>query len=1138
MIWIFAHNIKRRYVKRTIKWIIVFFLILAYLNALNSTISFAQKYSSQVDFEQITTQEGLPHNNVINIIQDRYGFMWFSTKNGLCRYDGYDFTLFQQGIDSTQKYISDNNIMDVCLDSANFLWVATLSGGLNRIHTHTGKTTVFSTKQHHNSGFNDDKVISILCDKEGTVWVGTWTGLYKFDHINQKFYQYHLPNASKPNHIFTIHADDSGVIWVATEEAIYHFDPNSLGWSLWKSLGTVYEFKNDTHGFLWMGGSFGLMKFHYNNKKLFSLNDTLRNSLSISDNLIITAIESDSQGNLWFGTINNGIIHHVFSQEKSTWDMIIVDDNREKSLSNNNIRTLYCDKSGIVWIGTRGGGVNKYYPNKKIFTYYDARSPHKILFDLTTSLVAPSSHNPLIVGARNGIYTYNQLDGSLQKMLSYQGKNIPELPYIMGAFFDNARRLWIATRNGCYLFEPSEKKIKAFFYSSKRDRQKKISRQECDYMWEDTLVPTMQISTVLQDRYGDYWFGTRGGGVYRLDSTFRNIKIYRHNYQKIDENRDLINVLYKDNYENIWAGTDDGLLMLDREKDKFTVFQHQPQNENSISNNKVQTIYQDHQGLLWVGTYFGLNVLNLTTREWKRFYSSDGVSSNIIYGIIGELTHSNVLWISTVSGLSRALLSYYYTMDNTLMAKCNFTTFGHNNGLPYAEFVPNGISRGPDGNIYLAHNNGALQLKPDEFIKTKSIGPPSLALTKVKVFGKPVSGDIIYSDIQPLYVEEKDNVITFEFVGLSYYYSSSNQYSYFLDGFDNNWSEPSNQRQATYTNLSPGIYTFKVKASNYDGIWSPKAKEFVFIVNPPWWKTRWAYLSYAFIVIALLFVFIRYREHRQRQNLVAKYQKREAEIIFQKNQVLAEANTRLLSLNTELEQKNQQLQDVNEEKTDIVNVVVHDLKNPVIGIQKLAYSLESFGRKSAQEQIVQSSAVIKHTAERMYSLIQQLLRVHAVEQDKNTISCILVDIRDITEQYIEDWVNNQYHVRIRTEYHNVGPFFAYVDPLAFLQILENLLTNAAKVSEINGEIIVSFDHHLSNLVIMVEDFGRGIEKEQQEIMFKKFSSLKKQFDSSSSGLGLYIVKKLVEAMNGSITFETVQGQGTIFRIIFPTSAST
>lgn len=432
------------------------------------------------------------------------------------------------------------------------------------------------------------------------------------------------------------------------------------------------------------------------------------------------------------------------------------------------------------------------------------------------------------------------------------------------------------------------------------------------------------------------------------------------------------------------------------------------------------------------------------------------------------------------------------------------------------------------------------------FFSSRNNTPPPIFLTSFKKFGIPVRSDILHSNVQPFEIDEKDNVISFEFVALNYFSSSSNQYSYCLEGFDRGWSKPSDQRQVVYTNLHPGTYTFKIKASNNDGVWNPQELAFIVIVHPPWWKSSWAYLFYGLGVFTVLLLFVRYRERVQRKTLKEQFQKREADIIFQKNQVLEEANNRLILLNAELQGVNNQLQTVNEEKTDIVNLVVHDLKNPVIGIQKLADFLESLGRKSALEQIEETGAVIKHTAERMYSLIQQLLRVHSVEHDKNTLSCIALDVRELIDQYVAELcLRQQQHIQIKTEYFSTPPYITYADPLALLQIIENLISNAIKASKSNGTIIVNIGHQIikipeleyatTMLFLSVKDFGIGIEENQQDALFTKFASVKKNtFDSTSSGLGLYIVKKLVEGMNGSLSFESIPGKGTIFKVLLPT----
>jgi len=1142
-----AQNVKHIILDYCARYIVQCIIIISSIFLVVEVLS-AQHSSFQPVFEPLTTQQGLPHNNVSYIIQDGEGFIWMATKNGLCRYDGYNFINFQYQNDVTTKrnYLSDNNIMDLCLDSSKYLWVGTLSGGLNRIDTRTGETTVFSKKQAPKSGINDDKITSITCDKNGSIWVGTWSGLSVFDNNHQTFTNYNLPFASKPNHVFSLYADDNGIIWVATEFALYHFNSNTKQWSLWKPLATVSAFKKDMKGYLWIGGTFGLRRFNDKTNELISLNDSLYLLLPKGVQVTVNEIELDKQGSLWLGTTNIGVFRYTMSDTEKKWEWFQSIEHRQNSLSHNNIRSLYCDNSGILWIGTRGGGVNKHYPFERLFKYYESPASKKILFDLFTSLQT-TVDNTLFIGARNGIFTLSKDDEYVRHVEQYNVRPIPSLPLILGVYVDKKNRVWVSTRNGCYLLEKPPKKNQVFFYSPNKDPQHLLTKRHFSFQWRDTLVPTVQIASVLQDKYGYFWFGTRGGGIYRLDSTYKTIKIYRTNTQKIDENRDLINVLFKDHKETIWAGTDDGLLMLDRAQDTFKIFQHHPQNENSLSHNKVQTLYEDNRGMLWVGTYYGLNVLDKRTEQWQRFFSSDGLSNNIINGIVGETPESNVVWISTENGLNRAAFALTHNSENRISSKiqCTFSNFGHQNGLLYPEFITNGLCRSQDGYLYFAQYNGVLQVNPRVYALSRNYTPPRVVLTSFKKFGKPFGNDIFYSDAQAFEIEEKDNVISFEFIALNYYYSSSNQYSYYLEGFDKSWSEPSTHHQATYTNLYPGTYIFKIKAANNDGVWNQQVQDFVLIVHPPWWKSSWSYLLYGIVGIMGLSLFIVYRERVQRKALREQYQKREADIIFQKNHVLEEVNDRLVLLNTELQGVNEQLQIVNAEKTDIVNLVVHDLKNPVIGIQKLAYSIESLGRKSAQDQIEQSGAVIKHTAERMYSLIQQLLRVHSVEHDKNTMSCIALDVQELTEQYLADLSFRQQHVCIQAEYSSTPPYIAYADPLALLQIIENLISNATKASAHNGVIVVSIGHRIiehpateyktTMLSLSVRDFGIGIDTDQQKALFTKFATIKKSsFDSSSSGLGLYIVKKLVEAMNGLLSFESVPGEGTVFMILLPT----
>jgi len=732
-------------------------------------------------FEHITTQHGLPQNNIRSIVEDKQGFLWCSSKNGLCRFDGYKFVYFQH-LGNSPYVVSDNTISALALDSSGYIWAGTFSSGLNRIDPTTGGTTQYSHQNNNPKSLADNKVTTVVCSPDGVLWVGSWSTLSRFEPSTATFINYALPKASSANHVVSIFADARGVIWVATEVAVYHFDSRSEQWSVWRPLHTVHAFCEDSQGRLWMGGTFGAERYNPRTALSTSFRIPVKANNARASLVVITDIAADNQDNIWVGTMEDGLLRYYSAT--ATWEQFVYNPANKSGLSHNAIRNILCDSKGILWVTTRGGGINKCYLRAETFRQYEFRNREKTI-DLVTNVLC-DTNGSILIGTRLGIETlYKQCIKPFAELNQSAAVQVLQQMKVLGLNFDRRHRLCVATRNGAYILSNSAGKSEniALFFDVKNSKQtlpsananiaKTFTQRFKRYL---AAVPTVQMSAVLQDRYGDYWFGSRGGGVYRVDSTLSDVRVYRHDSSSVEGAIDIINVLIEDSNGVIWAGSQGGLLTFDRKEQRFVLYRHDPHNTNSISSNNVQCIYEDYSGTVWVGTDNGLNVFHPTNGRWQHFFVTDGLSNNSINGIVGE-SSSDVLWVSTEFGLTKIDVHKRYdnrhqSLQNVPLVSCSFTTFGVHNGLPQAEFIPKACCRGNDGLLYFGQNNGILSVDPTALQYNKNTLAPPIVLTALKTLGKPYSNNISYPSQTRFEIEEKQNVITFEFVAVNYYYTA------------------------------------------------------------------------------------------------------------------------------------------------------------------------------------------------------------------------------------------------------------------------------------------------------------------------------------------------------------------------------
>ncbi len=818
-----------------------------------STSGLEFKYNGTARFEHLGVEEGLPHETVLSVIQDQDGFMWFATADGLSRYDGASFTVFRHDKENSNS-LSNNNTFALIQSQDGLLWIGTDPGGLNVFDPKTQKFTFFMHSADDANSLADDSVWSLLEARDGSIWAGTRGGLSRLDRASGKFTNY-LPDPNDPRSlanpvVYRIYEDKTGQIWVGTRGGLQRFEPATGDFSIYVndpnnplslSNNNVWAMTEDSQGNFWIGtrrGGLNLFDPATGTFKAFKHDPADPESLS-DDN--IWSIFEDSQANLWVVTENGGL--NLFNRATQKFKSFQHDSRDPLSLSNNDVFWMTEDRSGALWISSRYGGVNILAPYQQRFGLYRSipGNPNSLSSNNVYSVFADQD-GTLWVGTFGG--GLNRIDAKSGQVEIF--KRDPNDPTslsddkIYNVYRDEQGVLWVATSGGgLNRMDPVSGKFTAYKYTAETP----------------DVIGSNYLTTLDPAGNGQLWVGTLGYGLNLFDpASGKMIKEYFHDDKNPNSlSEDTVYDVGVEKSGRLWIATArGGLELLDPKTDTITHHRYNPNDANSIPGDTVQAVYLDEaNGWIWAGTSEGLGRLELSTQTWKRFSTKDGLANDTIMGI--QPDESGNLWVSTSKGLSRLRLA-----DNT------FTNFDSRDGLQGDQFTLAGSQRGPDGSLYFGGANG-LTFFHGADISANPFTPP-VVFTGFDLFNQPVA---VGSEILPAPIEKMDKlVLTYDdfvfrlkFAALSYQIPTKNLYQYKMEGFDKDWYPPSSNRDATYTNLAPGTYTFMVRAANNDGVWSDTPAKLVIEVLPPWWATWWFRAFLALLAILAIWGVFTIRTH-------------------------------------------------------------------------------------------------------------------------------------------------------------------------------------------------------------------------------------------------------------------------------------
>jgi signal transduction histidine kinase/ligand-binding sensor domain-containing protein/DNA-binding response OmpR family regulator len=1100
-----------------------FFIVLFFLFA--TVKGFSQNQS--LKFEHIGTGEGLSQINVFCIMQDSRGFMWIGTRDGLNRYDGYKFTIYNHSFQDDNT-ISNNQIADLIEDSAGNIWVATLSG-LNKFERKTGRFVRYLHNKNNINSISSNATNKLALDSNGNLWIGTQKGgldcldpkTNSFRHFVHSDYD---TNSISDNNVSAVFEDSRHNLWAGTlGGGLNLFNRKNNSFSKYRhglaansisddNVNCIFEDKDHR---IWIGThdhGFNLFDPLKGTFRRYEHKDKDPNSLSSNT---VYSINMDETGKLWVGTENGGV--SILDIEKDRFTNFQHDDIDKNSIEGNTIYSICRDRLNNMWLGAFSGGINLLKRNTKSFTHYrHSLSPNSLSNNFVLDLYEDVNKNLWVATDGGGVDMFNQENGTVKHYKQQPaGKNGICGNYVLTVDQDDEGNFWFGTwADGLSIFNPKTNVFKNFKHDPADPKS----------------LSGNNIYALIHTRDKKTWIGTYNWGLNVYDKQSNTFKSFRFDVNDPRSlSSDRVYSLLEDKQGNLWIGTfDGGLDLFDHATSTFIRFQHD-ENANSLSNNTVPDLFEDHKGNIWISTLAGLNLFDPKTRHFKTFTKKDGLPSDIIYAVRED--NNGKIWIGTNNGLSE-----YDPGTN------KFNNYTVEDGLQADEFKSHSAFKSREGKLYFGGINGFNTFVPEQILKPSGFSP--ILITSFQVFNKPLAVAKNSSDPSPLKQDISDtkdltlsysqSVISLEFSVLDFTLANKKNYAYILTNFDKDWNYVGNRNTASYTNLSPGTYIFKLKYQNSSGTWSPVTSGLTITIVPPFWLTWWfRILVLALIVAAIYIVFkLRVQSIKHQKEILEKQ-------VQERTESLAKMTIDERESREAAEKAREEAENANKAKSSFLAMMSHEIRTPMNGVIGMAGLLSSTSLTPEQDEYAET---IKSCGESLLTIINDVLDFSKIESGSMELEDQDFDLRDCVESVLDVFAEKASQIDLVYQIDHNVPSQIIADQLRLRQVLINLVSNAMKFTK-KGEVFVSVkvdDDEADDLLIRfsVRDTGIGIPADKLNKLFKAFS----QVDSSTTrkyggtGLGLAISEKLVKLMGGEIHVDSEVGIGTTFSFFIKSKA--
>ncbi|MBC3539147.1 two-component regulator propeller domain-containing protein [Rufibacter sediminis] len=1043
---------------------------------------------------QFGVEEGLSLGIVTSISQDNRGLMWFATEDGLNRFDGYSFKVFKYD-PARKNSLTGNFIRKVFTDSKGIVWVSSRHG-LNRFNAKGEAFSHYSYTPQAKATIAGDDITDIAESPSGDLWVASYRAGISYYHRKKNLFtayrKENLPGLSSDK-IISVYEDRKGWLWVGTQDAginVYRVKEGViLGKITLPNQGIVAKSNvtciyGDRSGNIWLGTSTGLYLYSRNRNHLipFSGRRYFRDS-----NIVLSVLE-DSKGMLWVGLQDGGVYQVDLRKLRndSPEDILFteVQGKDGRSLTQRSVQALFEDKDHNMWVGTYGDGIRMVAREKEKFIkfrlsqeisgkqaqneirYYGITTDHEGAFWLGTD--------------GNGIYKCDKTG----KILSHYASSQPEKGLkdnaILSALRDAEQNLWFGSYSkGLFLYRKEADSFLNFQHDP----------------GNATSLGGNDVRVLFQDSKRNLWVGTNGGGLSLLNPQNRSFQNFNTGNSGITSND--VRAMAEDKEGRLWIGTyGGGLSCYFPDKRIYKKYSYTGGSQRDPSSEVVLALFVDQKQNLWIGTEEdGLFQYNLANKKIKQFSEKNGLANNTVYAIHSDV-HGNI-WVSTNRGLTKLDLQ-----------TGKLHNYGISDGLQSGQFNPGSVLvNRQEGLIGFGGTKGLNLFYPGQIKETASA--PKVLITGLQLFNKPGSPqeqEQLIEENQSLVLRPDQSVFTIEFGALDYAHPAKNNYAYKLEGFDKEWNYVGQQRSATYRYLSPGTYTFQVKASSQENAWEEEFTSIRVEVLPPFWRTPLAYCLYLVLLLAMgygVYSFLSRQRKLRRKLMVAKAQSRKERRIARER----------LSFFTE---------------------VSHEFRTP---LTLMLGPLEDMINKESAPETGKKLQMVYRNAHKLLALINKLLDYRKAEAGSMVLKVQQEDmVSFVTETYITfQELAYKKQVDYRLEVPD-APVLVWFDREKVEMVLSNLLSNAFKYlgkgNSISVTLTVENTAGAGFVTVEVKDNGMGVPANQQKHLFDWFFQ-GDPVTPMSSGLGLALAKRLVLLHKGHIFVQSQEGAGATFGFKLP-----
>jgi signal transduction histidine kinase/ligand-binding sensor domain-containing protein/DNA-binding response OmpR family regulator len=1044
-------------------------------------VSFSQsKLPPKLKFNSLNVEDGLSNNIINTITQDSLGFIWIGTNDGLSRFDGNNFKIFRKSFEDPNS-ISNNFIQSLFVDSKGDLWIMT-DQGLNKYDIEKELFEVFLADNEN--GLSHNSVTTMVERHTNDFYIGSYGG--GIDVLKKEKFVYNYSNNNDDNSISSnlissLRIQNDSILWVGNwHEGLnkinlnnnqvkrYDFGPNAI--TLTGEINTLYLDKND---YLWIGTNSGLSVLNTKDDSYFRINQ--KNCPTFSDNDILSILE-DKDGIMWLGTRNSGILTNsrvdiITNQNKASFNKYLPNNNGE-SVYYRSISSFHQDNQGNIWIGTHLAGAN---------------------------IVNPKGES---------LRLYNHFS-NLEESLSSKS--------VWGISEDDQNNIWVGTDGGgLYKFNPFNNKIESF---------------QTDPNSVNSISDNAVLSSCF-DSQGNLWFGTYAGGINKMNPNDRSFKRYERGLDSNDLNSNDIRVIFEDSSNRIWIGTNgEGLHLYKPETDDFEfitevgwidiraltedaagnlwigtfgngILSYNHVNDkikryeayDKLNAHIVFTIAFSDSDNLWVGTrYEGLLQFNLKTNKIFQYTEKNGLSNNTIQSIVPE--SSNYLWISTNNGINLFDLE-----------KKNFINYNTTSNIQPGAFNNNSGFLSKNGYVVFGGINGLNVFYPEELKREDTSS--KIVFTDFKLYNSSIKVstesnktalDQSISSLKELKLKHNEDVVTIDYVALNFPSAKNINYAYKLENYEDHWNKVGTSTSATYRNLSPGEYVFRVMVTDEEQQSKTLPASLKIVITPPFWLTLPAILFYIVAIILIVF-------------LIARYYTNQVKL---RNSLFYEQKLRL------------QESSLNIERFRFFTSFSHELRTPltlILGPVKDIINVETNKKKKNRLNLIHRNAQI------LLELINKLLEFRKTETEHNHLVLGHHSFNKFIEEIYENFSLYAEQKGIDFRLNIERDFYIWFDYKKILIVINNVLSNAFKYTKKKGVITIEVNEEKEDIMITISDSGIGIKEEAISSIFELYYHGDDSDKVEGTGIGLALCKKLLELHRGEISVESKRGKGTSFLI--------